>query len=94
MAERHGIELCPHNWHNGLMTMAHAQLVAAIPNTHILELCMIQGPLQWGILANQPIIREGVLELPASPGLGVELAANLEQQFPYIDGPYGIPIER
>jgi L-alanine-DL-glutamate epimerase-like enolase superfamily enzyme len=94
MAERHDIELCPHNWHNGLMTLAHAQLVAAIPNTHVLELCMIQGPLQWGILADPPAILDGALELPDSPGLGVELAADLEQQFPYIDRHYTVPIDR
>jgi L-alanine-DL-glutamate epimerase-like enolase superfamily enzyme len=93
-AEREGIELCPHNWHNGLMTLAHAQLVAAIPNTHVLELCMIQGPLQWGILANPPAIRDGALELPTGPGLGVELAADLEQRFPYLDRHYTEPIER
>jgi L-alanine-DL-glutamate epimerase-like enolase superfamily enzyme len=54
MAERYSIDLCPHNWHHGLMTMANAQLVAAIPNTRVLELRMIQGPLQWGILARSP----------------------------------------
>jgi L-alanine-DL-glutamate epimerase-like enolase superfamily enzyme len=94
MAERYGVDLCPHSWQNGLMTMANAQVVAAIPNTRMLELCMIQGPLQWGILANPPVIQNGYLELPATPGLGVTLAPDLEARFPYIDGPYGVPIER
>jgi L-alanine-DL-glutamate epimerase-like enolase superfamily enzyme len=94
MAERYGVDLCPHNWQNGLMTLANAQLVAAIPNTRILELCMIQGPLQWGILAAPPVIRDGQLELPDRPGLGVELANDLEARFPYIDGHYAVPIER
>jgi L-alanine-DL-glutamate epimerase-like enolase superfamily enzyme len=76
------------------MTLAHAQLVAAIPNTHVLELCMIQGPLQFGILAAPPVIHDGVLELPDTPGLGIELAADLEQQFPYIEGHYAVPLER
>jgi L-alanine-DL-glutamate epimerase-like enolase superfamily enzyme len=94
MAERYGVDLCPHNWQNGLMTLANAQLVAAIPNTRLLELCMIQGPLQWGILAAPPAIRDGHLELPGKPGLGVELADDLEARFPYIDGHYAVPIER
>ena len=93
-AERYGIELCPHNWHNGVMTLAHAQLVAAMPNTHILELCMIQGSLQFGVLAAPLVIREGVLELPDRPGLGAALADGLEERFPYIEGHYGVPIER
>ena len=45
---------------NGLMAMANAHLVAALPNPRVLELCRIQGPLQWGILAEKPLIRDGL----------------------------------
>jgi len=41
MAERYGVTLCPHNWHNRLMIMANAHLVAALPHPHVFELCMI-----------------------------------------------------
>lgn len=94
IAHHHGVDLCPHSWHNGLMAMANAHLVAALPNPRVLELCMIQGPLQWGILADPPAIRDGWLELPAQPGLGVEIASDLEQRFPYIEGHYAITVER
>ncbi len=89
-----GIGMCPHNWHNGLMTMANAHLVAALPDPKVLELCMIQGPLQWEILDEMPMIRDGYLELPDAPGLGVALSADLEERFPYIEGSYGIQVER
>ncbi|MGB5052115.1 MAG: mandelate racemase/muconate lactonizing enzyme family protein, partial [Caldilineaceae bacterium] len=46
MAAHYGLPVYPHSWHNGLMCMAHAQLVAAIPNIAIVELCQHQGPLQ------------------------------------------------
>lgn len=94
MAQRYGVDLCPHNWHNGLMTMANAHLVAALPHPHVLELCMIQGPLQWAILAEKPVIQDGWLELPEKPGLGVELAQGLEEHFPYIEGHYAVQVER
>jgi L-alanine-DL-glutamate epimerase-like enolase superfamily enzyme len=93
-AQRYGVELCPHSWHNGLMAMAHAHLLAALPNPRMLELCMIQGPLQWAILAEPPRMEQGHLWLPARPGLGVELAENLAQRFPYIEGHYAITVER
>jgi L-alanine-DL-glutamate epimerase-like enolase superfamily enzyme len=93
-AARYGVDLCPHNWHNGLMTMANAHLVAALPNPHVLELCMIQGPLQWGILAEPPAIRAGWLDLPASPGLGVALAERLAKRFPFVEGHYAVQVER
>jgi L-alanine-DL-glutamate epimerase-like enolase superfamily enzyme len=105
LAHRHGVDLLPHSWHNGLMCMAHAQAQAALPLQHraqgdasrrhnVVELCMIQGPLQWGILAEPPAIVDGWLHLPDAPGLGVALADGLEATFPYIEGHYAVTVER
>ena len=94
MAHRYGVDLCPHSWHNGLMAMANAHLVAALPNPRVLELNMIQGPLQWDILAGKPAIKAGWLVLPDRPGLGVDLAENLEARFPYLEGHYAIQVFR
>jgi L-alanine-DL-glutamate epimerase-like enolase superfamily enzyme len=93
-AHEFGVPLCPHNWHNGLMTMANAHLVAALPEPRVLELCMVQGPLQWEILRTPPVIRDGYLELPSRPGLGVELAEGLEERFPYLEGSWAEPVRR
>jgi L-alanine-DL-glutamate epimerase-like enolase superfamily enzyme len=94
MADRYGIHLCPHSWHNGLMGMANAHLVAALPTPRVLELCMIQGPLQWGIFDALPTIDDGYLHLPARGGLGVELADDVQAKFPYIEGHYALMVER
>lgn len=94
MAHDYGVDLCPHSWHNGLMCMANAHLVAALPNPRVLELCMIQGPLQWESLQAMPEIKDGWLTLPERPGLGVELADNVTEKFPYIEGHYAITVER
>lgn len=93
-ANHYGVDLIPHNWHNGLMTMANAHIVAALAQPRVLELCMIQGPLQWEILKEKPVITEGWLQLPANPGLGVELAENLETRFPYIEGHFSVEVVR
>ena len=92
-ADRYGVGTCPHNWHNGLMTMANAHFVASLPKPKLLELCMIQGPLQWEILKEKPKIEDGWLILPDKPGLGVDLADDLEKRFPYIEGGYGIQVK-
>jgi L-alanine-DL-glutamate epimerase-like enolase superfamily enzyme len=94
VADRYGIELCPHSWHNGLMAMENAHLVAALPNPHFLELCMIQGPLQWGIFSEQPTIEQGYLVLPDRAGLGVELKPNVQELFPYVEGHYALTVDR
>ena len=89
-----GIDVCPHSWHNGLMAVTHAHYVAALPNPRVVELCMVQGPLQWGILADPPKINDGWMELPTDPGLGVRLADGLEARFPYIEGEYHVLVTR
>jgi L-alanine-DL-glutamate epimerase-like enolase superfamily enzyme len=94
MAHRYGIDTCPHSWHNGLMATAHAHLVAALPRPRVLELCMIQGPLQWDILAEPLPIRDGWILLGDAPGFGVDLAADLEDRYPYIEGHYAIQVIR
>ena len=94
MSERHGRKLYPHSWHNGIMAMAHAHAIAALPNLEILEVCQIQGPLQWGIAAQPPEIRRGRLRLPDRAGLGIEVAENVEERYPYIEGHYAITIDR
>ncbi len=94
MAERYGVDCCPHSWHNGLMALANGHLVAALPNPRVLEVCQLQGPLQWAILADPPALTDGYLTLPDAPGLGVTLAPDLEAQFPYIEGHYAVEVER
>ncbi|MBM3188030.1 MAG: mandelate racemase/muconate lactonizing enzyme family protein [Chloroflexi bacterium] len=94
VADRYGVHLCPHSWHNGLMCVEHAHAVAALPHPRVLELCMIQGPLQWAILKEPPAIEAGWLLLPNKPGLGVELAEDLEERFPYIEGTYALQVQR
>ena len=93
-AQRYGVHTCPHSWHNGLMAMANAHFVAALPTAHPLELCMIQGPLQWGILAETPLIEGGSLIFTDRPGLGVELADHLQEKFPFVEGHYAIEVFR
>ena len=94
VAARYGVDVCPHSWHNGLMAMENAHLVAALPHPRVLELCTIQGPLQWAILAEPPLIEGGWLSLPEGPGLGVELAEGVDEHYPYIEGHYALQVIR
>ncbi len=94
VARERGIKLYPHSWHNGLMGMANGHVVAALPVCEILEVCMIQGPLQWGIFEDPPVISRGFLHFPDQSGLGVNLTADLEDKYPYIEGHYALTVER
>ena len=55
-------------------------------------MCMVQGPLQWDILKEYPI-KSGSISIEG-PGLGVNLADNLTEKFPYIEGNYFVDVVR
>ena len=93
LAKAHGIDLFTQNWHNGLLTIANAHFLASLPEEHVLEMFIGQGPLQWDILKDPPET-EGYLTLSTAPGWGVELADDLETRFPHIPGPWGRAVER
>jgi L-alanine-DL-glutamate epimerase-like enolase superfamily enzyme len=71
----------PHHGNNGIGLAAHLQLCATIPNCPWVEF-IIDPPYRtvetyqqlWGVIAN-PIMpdKAGNIEIPAKPGLGVEL---------------------
>lgn len=93
-AEREGLDTIPHSWHNGLMAMENGHYVAGLPRPRILELCMIQGPLQWGLLADPPVISGDRLHLPAGPGFGVSIREGAAEEFPHVEGNYAIEVMR
>jgi L-alanine-DL-glutamate epimerase-like enolase superfamily enzyme len=88
MAHLRGIYCCPHNWQGGLVTIANAHLMAAIPNRLMLEVNMTANPLKEGLFKERLAVKDGYLDLPAGPGLGVELREGLEEEYPYLPGPW------
>jgi L-alanine-DL-glutamate epimerase-like enolase superfamily enzyme len=94
LARSYGVRLAPHSWHNGVLALTHAHVLAAIPDSGPLELCMVQGPLQTEILRTGLPVEAGELRIPAALGFGVELADGLEERFPYVDGAFNVVLER
>jgi len=88
LADGHGIQHCPHNWHGGLTTIGNAHLVAAIPNRHMLETNMTFNPLKEAIFKDPLVVKNGWMDLPDKPGYGVELIENVEKKFPYTPGDF------
>ncbi len=91
MANTRGKLLCTHNWGDGLMAMANAHLMAAAPNRFLLEMNMTPDPLREGVLQQAPVVKDGCLEIPDKPGLGVELREGLEEIYPAIPGACFLP---
>jgi galactonate dehydratase len=69
MAEAYYAAIAPHNPLGPISLAAGVQLAAAIPNF----LCQEQVSLGEGYLKRPFVVRDGYLELPRGPGLGIEL---------------------
>ncbi|HMF78172.1 MAG TPA: galactonate dehydratase [Bryobacteraceae bacterium] len=72
MAEAYYADVAPHNPLGPISLAAGVQIAASIPNF----LCQEQVSLGEGYLKQPLRVRDGFLELPTGPGLGVELDEN------------------
>jgi len=72
MAEAYYASIAPHNPLGPISLAAGAQIAASIPNF----LCQEQVSLGEGYIKQPFVVREGYLELPKGPGLGIELDEN------------------
>ncbi len=72
MAEAYYAAVAPHNPLGPISLAAGVQIAASIPNF----LCQEQVSLGEGYLKKPFTVREGYLDLPTGPGLGIELDEN------------------
>ncbi len=84
----------PHNWHGGLTTMGNAHFVAGIPNRKMIEYNINFNPLHTEVFKEPLVVVNGYMDVPDKPGLGMELAPDLEKKFPYVPSPPGWRGER
>ena len=72
MAEAYYATIAPHNPLGPISLAAGVQIAASIPNF----LCQEQVVLGEGYLKKPFVVRDGYLDLPTGPGLGIELDEN------------------
>ncbi len=69
MAEAYSVGVAPHNPLHALSTAACLQIDACSPNFLIQE----QGNLGEGLLQEPFVVKDGYIEVPTGPGMGVEI---------------------
>ena len=86
-AEMHHRLCIPHHGGNGFAVAAHLQLSASCPNAPYLEL--LQDPPGIGVMEVQGLIaepfdvdRDGYVQVPDRPGLGVEISDRWQKVAP------------
>jgi galactonate dehydratase len=84
LAEAHNVGVVPHNPLSPVSTAACIQLAACIPNFALQEypLGEDQAP-KSEIVKSTVALKDGYLIIPDAPGLGIELAPDAAERFPY-----------
>ena len=80
MAEANYVSVAPHNPYGPILTAASLQLDACIPNFIIQEYCS----LGEGILKEPFEIKDGYIDVPVGPGLGIEIDESVLKKRPYV----------
>lgn len=84
LAQAYGAGVAPHNARGPVCTAVNAHLAAWLPTLRILEYFVVDAvPAATEVLPGLPRVADGVLPLPAGPGLGVELDEAAAARYPY-----------
>jgi galactonate dehydratase len=73
LAEAHPVKVIPHNPLSPISTAACVQLDACIPNFALQEYTGESDPPKRDMAVQPLALKDGYLEVPDAPGLGVEL---------------------
>ena len=85
MAEAQHIMMAPHNTNSAVGTVASMHLDAAMPNFLIQEYhAEFYEPHYFEVIEGLPRQKEGYVELPSGPGLGIRLNEELMNSHPYL----------
>ncbi|MGI6367919.1 MAG: galactonate dehydratase [Anaerolineae bacterium] len=84
VAEAHNVGVVPHNPLSPVSTAACVQLAACIPNFSLQEYPLGEHePPKSEIVKSTLVLENGFLIIPDAPGLGIELAPDAAERFPY-----------
>lgn len=76
MCELAGAEVVPHGWKTGITSAAGRHFQAACPAAPVFEYIsphVFDSPMRRELVTPEPELKDGYMELPNAPGLGIEL---------------------
>ncbi len=83
-AEARHIGFCPHSPSGPVANAATLQLTACVPNFVMLEMMMTDVPYRAEMCDEDLTLRNGQMEIPSRPGLGIELNEAELLRHPYV----------
>jgi galactonate dehydratase len=83
MAWTYLAQFAPHNPNGPISSLVSAHVCASIPNFLVLEFVHPDVPYRDRIMTNPLKVKDGYLELPATPGLGADLIEKEIEKHPF-----------
>lgn len=81
MAERANLLVIPHSWSSDLLTAASLHLNAFQRRAVFIEFNTSQGPLSREMVKEPLTMKDGFLDVPTGPGLGVEVDERVIERY-------------
>ena len=81
-----GRKIATHAWGAGASLMQNVHLAFACSNTEIIEIAPDYGPLHSEMIGDSLVIKDGYVQRPEAPGLGILLSDSTKERFPFVAG--------
>ena len=81
LAETYQLELAPHCWGSAFSFMAGVHLAFGSSSAHYIEHSLGGNPLLYELVKEPPVVKDGRIQAPERPGLGVEVDAEFIRKF-------------
>ncbi|WBW96464.1 mandelate racemase/muconate lactonizing enzyme family protein [Oceanirhabdus sp. W0125-5] len=81
LSEKYGTKLVPHGFSTGVLIAATVHFLAACENTDLIEYSQSISPLFEKLVKNKIEFKDGYVEVPNTPGLGIELDYEIIKQY-------------
>jgi D-galactarolactone cycloisomerase len=80
-AKRYGVIATPHNFSSGVGLAATLHLMAAMPDTQLLELDSTGTAIYEELFTEPLLMKDGRVRVPTTPGLGVRLTEEIVAKY-------------
>lgn len=81
MAADNNITMVPHAFKTGILVAASIHMITAMPQVSLLEFSVTESAIRKELLVKPFIQKDGFIEVPTAPGLGIELNPEVIRKF-------------
>jgi L-alanine-DL-glutamate epimerase-like enolase superfamily enzyme len=85
-AAARSIPVAVHVWGSAPTLAANIQVAFATPNCAWIEHPVLGNPLESELFVEPLVVREGYVQPPTAPGLGIRLTADLREKYRFVPG--------